>query len=246
MYEDKSKLAKVEGWFVEKYTSSPIVQALAVFVAGAAGSAVGASPILAGLAGTSIVLIDAGFQEMRRKRQEILFDELAKGERFLSEELIGKEEFLQAFTLIYRAAIKSQQKEKIQRFARILLTGVQRNKLDSDDLEEFIGILEALSDRELKLLRLLKKWEDQFPLQINAENNEPQYQFQNYWDNFEIDVESQLDIKKTELPSMLGAITRTGLYTNMLGLLLGSKPGQGVLSPRFLEFIKWIENESLT
>ncbi|MBA3868788.1 MAG: hypothetical protein H0X30_06515 [Anaerolineae bacterium] len=245
MTKSTSSLAKLEGWLVDKYSSTPYVQALAGFAVGAVSTAAGADPILAGIAGTTLILIDAGFRDMARKRQEILFDELAKGEQYLSEEIIKKEEFIQAFILIHRGAIRTRRIEKIQRFARILLTGIQSDNLESDDLEEFINILDGLSNRELKLLKLLKKWEDRFPLQVTTENHKLQYQFPKYWNDFETEAENQLGIKATDLPAKLASTTRTGLYNTSLGPIYGLQPGQGLLTPRFSEFIRWIDNETL-
>jgi hypothetical protein len=168
MPEDESALSsfdKTLNWWAELYSEQPLIRALFALASALP------LPIGAGLAAVGKELMDAGVEEMLRERSRAFFDELAIGERYLTKELIQQEDFLHAFFATRQAAMRCRNREKIRRFARLLLTGIKENRLD-DTLEEFISILNDLSTRELEILRILKSFEDSYPHRM-MNSNEP-------------------------------------------------------------------------
>jgi hypothetical protein len=233
----------------KNYPNQPIIQALFAFVVGAASSATD-SPLIGGVVNTAIPLIVYGVEEILAKRHKILFDELEKGKHDLTDEVIKKEEFLHNFFRVYNAAIRTAQKDKIKMFARLLLTGIREDALGSAELEEFVQILETLSERELQVLRLLKKFEDSYPQQrvnMDVENSPletPSQRAKRFWNTFVSEVDRECGVSQEKLPAILNRLARTGLYELTAGLFFDSGGGQGYLTPLFSEFTRWIELEA--
>ena len=64
----------------------------------------------------------------REKRFRIFFDELSKGSQVLSEDVIGKEDFLYAYFSTLKASMNQNREEKIRLYARLLCNAVALNK----------------------------------------------------------------------------------------------------------------------
>lgn len=88
------------------------------------------------------------------------FDELSRGEIELKQELLDNNDFLHCFFATTEAAFKTNRTEKIRFLARLLLAAAVDGRLsDIDEYEEYLGILDDLSNRELAVLTLLDKYE---------------------------------------------------------------------------------------
>lgn len=192
-------------------------------------------------------------EEIRRERQRTFFDELAAGEIDLTEELIQKEDFLHAIDAVYRAAMRTYEREKIQKFARLLLFGVRENRLGSDEMEEFVAILDDLSPRELDILMCLKKFEDAHPRETRGYDNQNNPEYDNelqrtkrYWDDFSNEVTKRFNITSGNLNGILARLNRTGLYQTIIGAYFGYTGNKGFTTDRFKLFIQWIASESAT
>ena len=232
---------------------SPYIRALLLLVTGASASAVTGNPLLAGiLTGAvegAVELMSSGIDQMRRERDRAFFDELEKDQHFITQELIGREDFLHAFFVSLSAARRTRNRNKIKRFARLLLTATQDYRLESDEFDEFISILEDLSPRELEILLVLGRFEDLNPRQLIEVKGYPQPEndFQrakHFWSSFQKEIENEYRVHIDMLPSILTRLARTGLYEPINGTFYGYRGGMGHLTPAFAEFTCWIKIES--
>lgn len=232
---------------------SPYIRALLMMVTGASTIAITGNPLLAGMMTGAVEgaleLMSSGIDQMRRERDRAFFDELEKDQHLITQELIDREDFLHDFLASLSAARRTRHREKIKRFARLLLTAIQENRLGSSEVEEFRAILEDLSPRELQILLVLQRFEDSHSRQLIESKgstqleNDLQYA-KRFWQEFQSAVESQLGIKPHMLASLLTRLTRTGFYEPITGAYWGYTGGQGLLTARFAEFKQWIELEA--
>lgn len=231
----RDSLAKLADLYAEK----PLVRALFTLATGVVGSFPGASA----LTDTIRELIASGVDDIQRERLRELFDELATGEKYLTAELIKQNDFIHAFICTYRAAMRTRHKKKIRMFARLLLTGVRENRLDGEELEEFISILDELSVREYEILLTLERLEHLYPYRKNKDGeleNDLQRTYQ-YWDTFLTEVENKFGLTRGVIIAMLSRLTRTGLYRPVSGTYIGDPGDRGYTTELFNHFLSWLE-----
>jgi hypothetical protein len=214
------------------YENNPIIRAIVQ---------VAISPIPYGIGSAIDTALTSRIENMREERLKSFFNELASGSHDLTEELIQSEEFLHAYFSTLKAAVNTRRKEKIKLFARLLLTASKEQHLSGEKYEEFLGILDDLSIRELHILMILKRFEDEhFPLRdINIES-ELQIVSRFWWD-FEAVVQGKYATSSSELRALLNRLNRTGLYETFDGAYPGHMEGRGKLTPIFYQFIHWIQ-----
>lgn len=182
-------------------------------------------------------------QKADEKRKRTLLKELYEGRQELTEELIQQEDFLFAIEAVARASLRARRDEKIHLFARLLLNACQDDNLGSDAFDEYLNILDSLTIRELKVLKLFKIHQENFTADYL---NNPQVDKQPYWEAFSKEAEKQLNIPKEHLTSILASTSRTGLFELYpVGSLSGRGVfGSGQTTPRFEDFKKWIREKS--
>ena len=234
----------IERW-ADAYADKVYVRALFIFMTGLL-------PGVNAFTDTARELISEGVERIRRERQRAFFDELAKGETYLTEEIINSEDFLHNFMATYTAAMHTKHRKKVKQFARLLLTGVRHEKLESDEFEEFLGILDDLSPREYEILLILKRYEDDNPNRSEELEDGTSEKVENdaqhahrFWGTFVENVESSTGIDKLTLASMLVRLTRTGLYETFAGILLDYIGGKGHTTPMFKTFVAWLEEDTI-
>jgi hypothetical protein len=191
-------------------------------------------------------LVVAQWEKAKKDRFKILLDELSKGEKYLTEEIIQQEDFLYAFVSVARASILTRQREKIHLFARLLTNACERKKLGSDEFDESLDILSELSTRELKLLLLFKKHKDRLKARTKEQPGDHR---KSQWNALAEDGERELAIPREQLSSTLSRLERTGLYQTIPGSTFASNEtlGSGNTTPKLIEFLQWIldENDNL-
>ncbi len=226
------------------YKDKPVIRALVAFVTG-----LDPTGLLSGLDATLVAVIE----EKVRERQRAFFDELDNGTHLLTEEMIQQEDFLHAFTISYRAAIRTRNREKIRKFARLLLSAVEKDQLQGSEIEEFVSILDTLSERELQILLLLKKFEDEtepsratkppedgpWPESVNVMASRAVDKASVFWRDFVSAVEHEYGIAPALLKSMLARVERTGLYDVFTGVFFGGDSGS--TTQLFAEFTEWLQ-----
>jgi hypothetical protein len=223
----------------EAYTDKPIIRALVALT-------IGNIPFIGGAIDASIV---ASLEKMKEERLKVLFDELAEDEHYLTTEVIQQEDFIHGVVSICRAAVRTRNRNKIRQFAHLLLTATREKRLDSDQFEEYLAILDDLSPRELEILIILKRYEDAHPHQmIDLDGEDPRLENDlqraiRFWQTFATEIETIYDLSPGVLESILTRLNRTGLYETFAGMYVGYSGGQGHITSRFMEFSKWIEVE---
>jgi hypothetical protein len=231
--ENKSIIKQSAEKFSEHYSENP----LTAFLLTALGIVV---PQIA----LGKEVIDRSVSKIQKERFQTLLGELSKGEKLITPELIETEEFIHSFVIVYQASMNTFQREKIRRFARILLSAIEKDELASDKFEEFTRILKDLTDRELEILIILKRIENKFPYNKNDEDD-----FQRvirYWEDFLYQVNAQTDTDIQLIRYIITGLERTGLYESFAGMILGYDGGIGRTTALFDQFRGWIklENES--
>jgi hypothetical protein len=212
---------------VSKYESQPALKALIQLVP------------LVGLGSLNSLLQDR-IKEMKIKRFEALIDELADGKATLNEENLKSDDFIYCFLKTVDATFKSRRLEKVRRFGRLLKTYASKIPIDGhDEYEEYLGILDELSEREFVTLSLLKKFEDDNPLK--EAQNELQ-RATGFWDKFESEACSNLGLETIEFFPFLVRVGRTGLFEQFVGGYLDYVGGKGKTTMRFLKILKCIQH----
>ncbi len=224
-----SKLEKVSDWFESFFTDNPNIRALLQLEPTGIGSAYE-------------VMLSHKISEMRKQRFRIFMDELSKGEKELSPELIDSEDFLHAFFSTANASLNSRREEKIRLFGKLLLQATKANSFRTDIFEEFLSILDELSLREFYLLAILAHYE-RITCRDKSQND---LQFaSSFWAEFEQEAADKLNISQIELPSLLIRLTRTGLFETFSGLYFDSQGSKGKTTPLFEKFSQWVDRDAL-
>lgn len=198
-------------------------------------------------------MIDRAVTKIQKECFQTLIDELAKGEKLLTPEIIETEEFIHSFLVVYRAALNTYQREKIRRFARILFASITHDELASDKFKSYVAILEKLTETDLTVLMILKELEDTHPICYITDEvtNKTFVASWDRWNSYEEKLIRQaklrLDISENLLYSKLYQLQSTGLYSQWDNLFYVSSPAyRGLTTEMFTDFIDWINNNNRT
>jgi hypothetical protein len=200
--------------------------------------------LLPGLSAIDAAVVVA-IENIREERARTFFDELAKGDLEIAEEMKTDEDFLHAYFSTAKAALNTRRREKIRLFARLFRNYAQKVSIEfTDQYEEWLDILDDLSYREFQVLLILHSFEITVPRPENPKNELEWYQ--SFWDDFLKRVESEVGISSTELPGILERLTRTGLYGNVpvsQGLVFGAHilDSVGHLTSNFASFLQALD-----
>ena len=151
-------------------------------------------------------------------------------------ERLASQELLNAFTATMRHVLNAASDEKIRRFARLFasfcrgLGGLR----SVDQLEEYLSILDDLSDREFQLLILLERIEREHAVRPGHADVEDAM---GYWSDFGGEAERTLGVTPDLLPSVLTRLQRTGLYEHFSGSYMDYQGGMGRVTTLFGEFV---------
>lgn len=182
----------------------------------------------------------ARWEQAQKERFKKLLDELNKGRKYLTEELIQQEDFLYAYVSVARASILTRRKDKIRLFARLLTNACQRNRLGSFEFKENLQILDDLSYHELELLLLFKKHEERLSEVIKTRLGDSRDSRKAQWNAFAEEAEKKLSIPRANLRAALSRTARTGLFELVIGFAAEDTLGHGHTTSRFDEFLDWI------
>ncbi len=228
---------------LDTYENDPLMRALVALVGGI--------PVFGSFASALDAALIAQWENSKAQRFKILLQELNSGQRFLTEKLIQDEPFIFAFTSITKAAINTRKKEKIALFARLLRNACIEKRHGSDEFEEYLSILDDLSYRELRILLILKKFEEDFQLQIKIlDSLEQSKQSKESWKLFQNAVSSECDIPSEQLIPILMRISRTGLCEVEPDYIIVSNEknivnmGDAYTTPRLTDFLTWLQSET--
>jgi hypothetical protein len=208
------------GRAVEAYQRSPVLRVL-----------VKLNPAL-GAVEAALLSTWAYFQH---RRMEVFADELTTLGLNVTEDDARQREFFDAFTSTVRHTAAETRDEKIRLFARLFANHVARSYSTPIDLyEEYLSVLDELSEREFSILLILRKYEIANP--IRANENALQ-RAQRFWGAFAREAQEGLGIPANHLEPLLDRLTRTGLYQTIVGAFIDYTGGRGHLTPYFDGFL---------
>ena len=117
---------------------------------------------------------------------------------------------MQRFVATARAAMRTRRVEKIRMLARLLVRGTFGElRVEDDEYDELLGIVEELSVREFQLLVLLQQYEDATPR--TPQENWLQWNSK-FWADFLEEAAQMLETTTDEVIDRLFRLTRTGCY----------------------------------
>lgn len=146
---------------------------------------------------------------IRKERLRSFFDELAEGEVDLPKELLESDDFIHCYVETVRAALSSRRKEKVQYFARLLLGTFATDRLrDIDEYEEFLGVLEDLTFREIQVLVALDRYLSKNDPPFEGKGGQKTKQ---YWNQCLDFLSNEADFPRNEITAYLRRIGRKGL-----------------------------------
>lgn len=211
---------------VSRYESQPALKALIQLVP------------LAGM-GVFNSLLQDRIKEMKVERFEVLIDELGGGKTTLDEENLKSDDFIYCYLKTVEATFRSRRLEKVRRFGKLLKTYASKSPIDGhDEYEEYLGILDELSEREFVTLTILKRFEDDNPLKEGQ--NELQ-RATGFWDIFVSEACGNLGLEAVEFFPFLVRIGRTGLFEQFVGGYMDYIGGKGKTTMRFLKILKCVQ-----
>ena len=210
---------------MQRYERSAVIRALMQLIPHGVGSAID-------------VYLMQSLENTRRERIITFFDELEKGDVLVDEALLESEDFIHCYVHTIRLALNTRRREKIRTFARYLKNSLHEPRpTDIDEYEEFLGILDDLSYRELQALDILDEFSDR-PRERNMNDLEWTNSF---WGEFESRLCDRLSIPRAEIVPFMNRLARTGCYEMITGTFLDYSGGRGLLTPiygRLAEYIK--------
>jgi len=210
----------------ERYKRNPVITALVKLLV---------SNVPFGVGSALEKALTTTIANIRAERLYFFFDELASRKAPLTDDEIKSEDFLHAFFATSKAALNTRQKDKIRLFAR-LLQNYASNLEEFDEFEEQLSILDDLSYREFQVLLVLKHYEESYP--STEEDDNRLQRAERFWDQFQAECETELNITSHELNGLLTRLNRTGLYQTFVGGYLSYEGDRGHLTPNFYKFIE--------
>jgi hypothetical protein len=189
-----------------RYTSPVIKGLLAI-----AGSL---NPIIAVPSAVIVVgieLLEIAVRERQERQLKTFFDELNEEEITLDKQIIENNEFLHRYFITLRTVLKTNRDEKIKVLAGFFINRGSRN-LDgshTDTYEEYLGIIDELSYRELLILRTLEEFEKK--LIGSIDQKERIDRMNEYWAEFQNTV-SEFTEGLGLVPALMKRLERSGLF----------------------------------
>ncbi len=209
---------------VERYERHPVIRTLVRLIPYASAAEAAVLTVVANI---------------RRDRAQAFFDELASANAIDNPELLKSEDFVHCFFSTARFALNTRRREKIRMFARLLKRlGLPDGGLsDVDEYEEFLGILDELSYRELRALDTF----DTFCETHAVDGQNEMEQIMGFWDAFCRSLSAELEIPHDEVPDFMSRIGRTGCLQEHVGW--NATTGMGKLTPTYRRLKEFVQAE---
>jgi hypothetical protein len=210
---------------LKEYENNPIIRPLLQLIPLGIGSGI-----------DSLLVIT--LSRMRQERAKIFFDEITKGNINPNNRYLETDDFVHKYILTMRHVLNTNQKEKIEMFAKILKNSLnENNKIFAVDIfEDFIGILNELTFHEINALSLLETYDTV----IKEVGENGLMRVNKFWSKFEERMENELNVPKSYVNNFMIRITRTGCYEEFNGNYFGYTGGKGELTPLYYELKKMI------
>ncbi len=183
---------------VECYKNNPTIRALVALVSK-----------IPGLDATDAFLC-AKIEQIKSERFKCFYDELAEGEIQLTEDLIKSEDFLHAHFATLKAALNTRRREKIQMFAKMLKSYTfEFDKINIDEYEEYLDVLDELTMKEVKLMTILSKYEKK---EMKSNEFIQSIETRRFWKDFINEATLKLKSDNEQIELLLTRLSRTGCF----------------------------------
>lgn len=190
-----------------------------------------------GIGGAVDVILAKTSENIQSERASTFFDELAKGNIVVDENLLKSEDFLHCYFSTAKYALNSRRREKIQMFARLLKSSLSKEgPKNVDEYEDFLKILDELSYRELLALSILDQYSNR---PREKEHNDLQWTI-TFWSEFEERLPQELSMPADEVVYFMDRIARTGCYETFKGGGFFYEGGKGKLTPIYHRLKRFI------
>lgn len=157
-------------------------------------------------------------KNLKTEKLKLFFDELSTGTVELTENIIESNDFLHSYFSTVNYVVRTRSDEKVKRFACILKS-LAYQRINADEFDDYIAILNELSEREFTILALKYKYELGFLPEIgeteyrsNGEVQNPKQITNLYWKRFSEEIINKLNLEEDEFSSLLIRLQRTGCY----------------------------------
>jgi len=212
---------------LKKYENNRVIRGLIQLVPFGIGSAI------------DVVLVKT-LENIQEERAASFFEELAKDNVVVDENLLESEDFLHAYFATTRYALNSRRREKIKMFARLLKSSLTKEDISNiDEYEDFLKILDELSYREILALKTLDEYSS---TPRTDEQNDLMWANQ-FWDEFENRLAKELNIPVGQVADFMNRIARTGCYEMFTGGYWDYTGGKGKLTPTYHRLRNFVEGE---
>ena len=167
---------------------------------------------------------------IREERLRTFFDELESANAIDNPELAEMEDFVHCFLTTMKFAVNTRQREKIQMFGRLLKSSASPDSglSDFDEYEDFLGILDELSYREIRAMAIL----DAFSGTARQEGHNDIQWTMTFWDDFCRRLSAELPLPINEVANFMKRIERTGCFQEFTGYY-NARAGLGKLTPTY-------------
>lgn len=222
----------------EDYEKHPVLRALGVAAASFIPGVAQVAPVL------DAALAERG-KAMRTRRLEVLLEALREGVEELTPEVVRSEPFLNAFFRTAEVAVRTERREKIRYFARLLLAGIgEQARYDlARDHEDYLKLLDDLTYRELGVLAIFGEFMDVWRRWLEATPRPSVMKW--IWADFVTESCRRLSLSEQELGLTLARLNRTGLYVHSFGTAdeenIYRGVGQGVLTSNYFRLAELIQ-----
>jgi hypothetical protein len=175
------------------------------------------NPIIAVTSAVTVVgieLLETALKERQERQLKTFFDKLNEGEITLDKETIANKEFLHRYFITLRTVLKTNRDEKIKVLADFFINRGSKNPDGShtDTYEEYLGIIDELSYRELLILRTLEEFEKRLIGSGDGNIEDGRItKMSKYWAEFQNTV-SELTEGSTLVPALMKRLERSGLF----------------------------------
>ena len=218
----------IVGQLANRYAGHPEVRALLQLVPGW---------------GAADTLLQRRADEIRSDRMMTFFDALASGELELTDELIQTEDFLHCYFSTLRAALNTRQRKKIQLLASLLSSSLKpETNTGTDEFEELLAVLEAISFREFAVLCDLHRRELRYPRKEGQ--NDLQVALQ-YWTDFKNDSVQKISIPEEAFNAFMAKLERTGLYLRITAGFWDYEGDVGRTTPLFARLLEFVTKDEV-
>lgn len=149
-----------------------------------------------------------------RKRAAVLNAEVASIAATQPEDVLRREDFLHCYLATLQATIHTRREEKIRLFARLLVSTVQGAEIAGvDEFEELLSILDEMSFRELHVLTILDRFEEQAVPPRETRDTVTAHEIRTrFWPDFADTLVQEAGVPREDRNAMLLRLNRTGLF----------------------------------